>query len=974
MKSKPMKKLSLALIAIGGISLTACNGGGSSGSAGVSGSGAAIQAQATSNQAVLTTDSCVSGKFAVSSTTNVWYTQAKISLTNTCSDDQKISDKVISFTAQDVSGAAVNLAKVTNWYVNGGQYDILFANNGGSAVSSSGTNPADAVLHANQTIEFAGDMNLSGRVFDLTSAQSSFKVSSVAPEPIVKTGSMTVNVDTTKAGCSTTTICNITVDVKDPNNALVASFVVPSGNLGAVYTQQIQSLPVNNYTLSASAVSGDTISYTPSQTPAVVADTDTAVSINYVKPAPIGKVGQASIVLPVVVPQYTGDLWVRILNAKESNVVVASYSMKQGATLLTEALPISDTTHAYKVKVQGVGDPASGTYYIESGLRALAIKTNKTTTLNIPFKLSTATKRNMNLTVSGLQSGDSAAVNFQDAAGTYALVGYAGLTNAKVTYKFVNKTNVAYSLKAGGSYEVNPIENTILMNANKNLGAAFKVATVAPDVVASGNVVTVYALIDNPADLKKFTDQLQAVAKPDFNRVIFSFARPTFPVYTKGSLANSGLMGYFGVGDGKGVDAFNQLKAAINLAKQKQIQPFISVGGWNYSCNFAEYGTKCGGVDKATDPVNGFDFDWFPEASTTDGTKSYQNLVDLVHDLGAQGIDFDYEEFWHADKYARDWSKWEANGPWTLKSSVGAAYSNPTYDNLVALAGGQGVATDGTKAAVMPDTVAKMDNILKAMFARDDTYSKKLLWSTAAPAPGGRPIMGFTYGDVYTPYVGAGTPNNYGINEVGGIWWTGNMKGLWYHLAQKDLATVNRFDSIGLMTYDVCNGKTAEWSEIKCAPYAKTINPSTGAVTEWGPLDLPGQVNAYVDDYNNWLKATTTRNAAFSGGGTSTTDPLIFRPAKYKVNPRIQFGYEVNQPAFPKDVNGQLQLLASDVTTINSQQKTKTGGVIIWQLYSQQNTAVSGSAKITQTIQDSCKTFLANDSRYDCNVNLPAAQ
>ena len=61
-----------------------------------------------------------------------------------------------------------------------------------------------------------------------------------------------------------------------------------------------------------------------------------------------------------------------------------------------------------------------------------------------------------------------------------------------------------------------------------------------------------------------------------------------------GSLANTGIMNYFGAGDGQGVAAFNQLKEAVALSKAKNIQTFLSVGGWNYSCNFEVYGTNCG--------------------------------------------------------------------------------------------------------------------------------------------------------------------------------------------------------------------------------------------------------------------------------------------------------------------------------------------------------------------------------------------
>ena len=36
----------------------------------------------------------------------------------------------------------------------------------------------------------------------------------------------------------------------------------------------------------------------------------------------------------------------------------------------------------------------------------------------------------------------------------------------------------------------------------------------------------------------------------------------------------------------------------------------------------------------------------------TFATQSYDSLIQLAQDLGVDGIDFDYEEFWHADYFA----------------------------------------------------------------------------------------------------------------------------------------------------------------------------------------------------------------------------------------------------------------------------------------------------------------------------------
>lgn len=447
----------------------------------------------------------------------------------------------------------------------------------------------------------------------------------------------------------------------------------------------------------------------------------------------------------------------------------------------------------------------------------------------------------------------------------------------------------------------------------------------------SNKVISVYLLIDKPETLEKYVQDLSRVKKPNFNRVIFSFVKPTLIDYIPGSLANTGILGYFDRGDGKGVNAFNQLKEAVELSKYKNIQPFLSVGGWNYSCNFKVMGTNCGA---APTPENGIHYDWFPDPKDPDkakqnaAKKSYANLVKLTSDLGMQGIDFDYEEFWHADANAKPWG----GDPWATQLAKDIlSNGGPTYDVLMKYG------TESGSTFVMPKTIDKVDAILHEI--TDNPSSRNLLLATAAPPVGARPITGFVYGDNATD-----------IYTLGGVWWKGNLKGLWYHLAEKDPKIVNRFDSLGLMTYDLCGDNPTV-----CAPYGG------------GPLNLPGQVLAYMKDYSVWLKAPKTEPASLT---VDQVGKVKFLPAHYQVKPKVQFGFEVNQPAYPKNPAGQLQLTNQLVNQITNEQKNSSG-VIIWQMYSEQNKNVKDSTTTKYTINKSCKVFLQGDNRYDCSADFP---
>lgn len=454
-----------------------------------------------------------------------------------------------------------------------------------------------------------------------------------------------------------------------------------------------------------------------------------------------------------------------------------------------------------------------------------------------------------------------------------------------------------------------------------------------PVITSNEKIVTVYLLIDTIDTLQQYINDLNTVDKVNFNRVIFSFIKPTLTDYQSGSLANTGILGYFHEGDGHGISAFELLKTAVILSKSKNIQTFLSVGGWNYSCNYEIYGSKCGDPPSEEE---GIYYDYFPDPTSSSESEiakiSYANVVKLVNDLGIEGIDVDAEEFWHADKYAVQWN----GNPWaTSVANDILANGGPTYDNLMTY--GTGAATSSGPAA-MPKTVAKMNAILNLL--ESNSGASNLLFSSAAPPVGARPITGFVYGD-----------NVPDIYSYGGLWWLGNLKGLWYHLTEVDSSLVSRFDSLGLMTYDLCGSGT------NCAPYGG------------GPTDLAGQVDAYMDDYLNWLKASSPTAANMT---VDQNGKVIFLPAKYKLPTKIQFGFEVNQPAYPKDVSGQLQLTDELVDTILAQQKSTADGVIIWQMYSIPNTAAHGTT--TQyTIQQSCKTFLLNDNRYNCDAAFPSS-
>lgn len=241
----------------------------------------------------------------------------------------------------------------------------------------------------------------------------------------------------------------------------------------------------------------------------------------------------------------------------------------------------------------------------------------------------------------------------------------------------------------------------------------------------------------------------------------------------------------------------------------------------------------------------------------------------------------------------------------------------------------------------MPQTVEKYYAILQ--YLRPKIEAANFYLSMAAPSVGGRPTTSFVYGD-----------NADDVNTLGGLWWGGNMKGFIYHLVARDQESpadqqvMHLFDHMGVMTYDLCGDPTPI-----CQPF-------TGATD----LSLPTQVNYYIDDILSWLyNAKPGSYYANPNSGRVT-----FNQTHFQMDAQVLFGVEVNHPAWPKK-GIYLQLTNDNFAKILADQQKKTSGLIIWQLYSVTNTQDSGST-VTHVLQESCKTFLAGDSRYDCTSTI----
>lgn len=467
-----MKKLTLAILSLSGVALTACNGGSQQ-------SGQNLTANAiTANTAksLFATSSCLTGKVNFSGD-NAWYLSGTIDITNSCSTEQSLAGQTVSFVSQDKNQKGIAVGTLNNWWINNTAYKLIFTSGSGNTqvgtITSDNNNP---IIAAKQTITFNGGLNLTGTAYDSATASSTFAING-GSTPVVESATMNVVVDTKDAGCSTSNACNgLTVNIMDSSGVKVASFAVESSSYGATYTQPVKGLTVGSaYTVSGSAITNTTVTYTPAATQTIVKGTN-QVTVKYTQNAPVISTGSANVSLASYVPTYTGTIAVQLINAANNNQVVNTYNLAQGSSFNTGLIPVSDATHVYKLKaLSGIADPAKGQYYIESNvLPTVTITKDTTTSSALPFVTSGVANNNLTLTISGLNTGDTANVTFSDASGKYNYVQPSKLTSGNTSYKIESGLNLGVAvLASGNNYATNPLTSTQVINKATTISAAF---------------------------------------------------------------------------------------------------------------------------------------------------------------------------------------------------------------------------------------------------------------------------------------------------------------------------------------------------------------------------------------------------------------------------------------------------------------------------------------------------------------------
>lgn len=478
-----------------------------------------------------------------------------------------------------------------------------------------------------------------------------------------------------------------------------------------------------------------------------------------------------------------------------------------------------------------------------------------------------------------------------------------------------------------------------------------------------------YATLNN---LERLADNIESTNSSNFNKLILSFVQPSLKFYNPSieSLQCTGLFGTYCDSEPSQIDIaleienFFRLQNVIQRLKNRGVETYLALGGWNFSCD-PEYYDITTGKQNACGP-EGAQYDTFPNPlsdhprfehpyTVAEAKESYAKVVHLAAQLGASGIDIDYEEFWHADMNAFEWKI----TPDTAPPSTGIEYIS-TNNLIDAGKGGYIYNSDGQLIGdqglprVMPETVDKFAAIIRELKSSIERIAPDLKLSMAAPAAGAIPNMSANWGT-----------NAQTVSTYGGAWWGGNLYGLIYNTALMYPQEIDALTSIGIMSYDL--------SETDC-------DTSDGGAVEGSfiPCDLAGQEKFYYGTFITWLKSGAHSLVADGQGspehaiikGAPSYAQNSIQPKKLLIAPTINVGFEVGQPA-----TGSLVLQHDALEEIlNHVAKGGKTGMIMWDLFKDmrfdQNNWQASWATPQEVLKRSCEIMQLSGDEYDCNTQI----
>ena len=513
-------------------------------------------------------------------TVSAWWVSGSFTINNICNTVQQLNGTTIAVNSNNSSDI------ISSFQVNStSPYFADFA----SIITSSNT-ALLTVVNSSATIAANASLNVNFGYSPQGKLLTGNLIASINGATPVADSSLQVTVDSSEIAnyCKASAPCNIPVVLSSQNGSFSKTLTTITTTTGKSIFN-ISNLNTGTYILSSNNLPTDLIaSYTPSSNIQLAAGESKIMSVNYtIKPATTGTLG-----FTVINPQtslFTQEsIPVTIAGTNGSTSIQAKFGQAQTLTL---------TAGSYSVSLNGLASASKGVYYKYPQPTA-NITVNNTTAIG---NITASTESNLvsnTININGLAAGDNVTLAFSDnkyAFNTETLNSINESVTISNIYKFINGDTVTLNVITNNKYQtIAPL--TISVAANKSFTINLtKVQTPNQQIV--GYFETWMAR----ATWESATYSLAKI--PAYIGIIpIAFAKPD-SVYTAGS--------YNYTGAGLGINATKDVTlGAIKLAQAKGQKLLLSVGGATYP-NF--------------------------------GAINVPALMNLVKDLGIDGIDLDYE-------------------------------------------------------------------------------------------------------------------------------------------------------------------------------------------------------------------------------------------------------------------------------------------------------------------------------------------
>ena len=416
------------------------------------------------------------------------------------------------------------------------------------------------------------------------------------PVPVIP-GVLDVDVDSKQLILLCPSTCSITVNlVNSATKTVTKSFSFDPLTMINNSHNTISDIPPTKYYLEVvkstlpDPMGGKiTFNFIPNESVSITSNQTSNVKIVF-EFTPASSMGKITFVLGNIPSDFSGKFDATVSNKESSESYKISFTKLSNSVTLTD-LPANSI---YDLNIQGLGYPSKGVYYSPINLKTLKVVGNSNIKMDIPFLQMTSGLHGV--TINCLHYTDSQLVKISFSGTNFVYVENNLNTSNLEVYKFPTAEDVKLSVESPAGWQIN-LSPEVVKSTDSQVSVDFS--------KQSNNFMIGGYYQSWSANWASSGKDLSITKIPSYiSRILVAFANPSMN-YIKGQndLANTGI---------QFSSSFEIVKQAIAIAhSEKPNQKFIlSVGGATYPW---------------TNP-------------------NFSAMVDLMNDLGLDGIDIDFED------------------------------------------------------------------------------------------------------------------------------------------------------------------------------------------------------------------------------------------------------------------------------------------------------------------------------------------